>query len=73
MEAAAVYTEALSAHPDWCAVLGNRSFAYLKVELYGLALADASRAIELDPTFTKVSCHPTFTKVRLEGKDWEES
>lgn len=33
---------------------GNRSFAYLKKELYGLALADANKAIELDSTYVKV-------------------
>ena len=32
----------------------NRSFAHLRLEEYGSAVADASKAIELDPRYVKV-------------------
>lgn len=37
------------------AYYGNRSFAYLKTECYGYALSDASKALELDNKYIKVS------------------
>lgn len=32
---------------------GNRAFAHIKLENYGAAMADASRAIEIDPKYIK--------------------
>ena len=33
----------------------NRAFAYIRLEQYGAAIADASKAIELDPKCIKAS------------------
>lgn len=38
------------------AYYGNRSFAYIKTEFFGYALADANKALELDNTYVKVFC-----------------
>ena len=35
-------------------VAANRAFAYLKTEAFGLAIADADKAVELDPDYAKV-------------------
>ena len=44
------------------AYYGNRSIAHLKTESYGYALADASKALELDSKYVKASemnyCNP---------------
>ena len=52
--AAELYTKCILLDSSMAHYYGNRSFAYLKKELYGLALADANKAIELDPTYVKV-------------------
>ncbi|CDW52887.1 serine:threonine protein phosphatase 5 [Trichuris trichiura] len=48
-----LYTQALELNPDdlhiWC----NRSLAYIRTELYALALSDASKAIAIDDTYVK--------------------
>lgn len=41
-------------NPNVAAYYANRSFAYMKTEAYGYALADAEKAIELEPTYIKV-------------------
>ena len=33
---------------------GNRAFAYLKLEDFGYAIIDATKSLELDPTYMKV-------------------
>lgn len=33
---------------------GNRAFAYLKLEDFGFAIADATKALELDANYLKV-------------------
>ena len=48
------YTEAIGLNPCVAALYSNRSFAYLKTEYYGYALADASKALELDSKYIKV-------------------
>lgn len=53
-EAVDVYSEAISVNPTVPAYYGNRSIAYMKTESYGYALADASKALELDKTYMKV-------------------
>lgn len=50
-----LYTKAIELCPSEATYYGNRSFAYLKTELYGAALDDASKSIELDRNFLKVS------------------
>jgi tetratricopeptide (TPR) repeat protein len=60
------YTQAIDLNPIAVAYYANRSFAYTRVELYGYAIAylprfngdvdrDANKAIEIEPSFVKVS------------------
>ena len=59
------YTKAVTFDPTSAVLYGNRSFAHLKMESYGYALDDATKAIEIDPNYIKVgltygratSCH----------------
>lgn len=54
LEAVGLYTEALDAlNAPNAIILSNRAQAYIKVENYGLAIADATLAIETDPTYPK--------------------
>lgn len=55
-EAIGYYSRAIELNPYVAVYYGNRSFAYLKMESYGYALIDASKALELDRTYIKVSC-----------------
>ena len=48
------YSKAIDLNPSVAVYYGNRSFAHLKTESYGYALADASKALELDKTYIKV-------------------
>ena len=50
-----LYSEAIALDPSVATYYGNRSFAYLKTECFGFALADATKAIELDKSYVKVS------------------
>lgn len=54
-EAVDAYTAAIDANPRNAVYLSNRAFANLRLENLGSALADASAAIELDPTYAKVT------------------
>src|SRR4051812_14175991 len=50
------YTAALEAGPTkqlQVILLANRAAAYLRTEGYGAAMADATKALELDPRFVK--------------------
>lgn len=49
------YTQAIELNPYVAVFYGNRSFAYVKTESYGYALSDASKALELDNKYIKVS------------------
>lgn len=49
-----LYTKAINVQ-ETAVYYANRSFAYLKTELFGAAAADASKAIELDPSYIKVA------------------
>lgn len=46
------YTEAINLRPS-AIYFSNRAQAYIKQESYGLAIADANKAIELDPRYVK--------------------
>ena len=48
------YSQAIEVNPSVAVYYGNRSFAHLKMESYGYALVDASSALELDRSYTKV-------------------
>jgi tetratricopeptide (TPR) repeat protein len=52
-EAVTGYSAAIAANPGSAVYFSNRAFAHAKLEEYGSAIADASKAIELDPTYVK--------------------
>ena len=77
LEAIRLYSEALQLTPTNAIVLSNRAQAYLKVENYGLAQADATAAIEADPTYAKAyyrraSAHYALNKFKLARKDFKQ-
>ncbi|KAJ9522034.1 hypothetical protein QJQ45_005077 [Haematococcus lacustris] len=45
------YTKAIELHPNSAIYYANRAFASSKLENYGSAIADATAALELDPTY----------------------
>ena len=47
------YSEALEHSPTNAIILSNRAQAYIKVENYGLAMSDATAALESDPSYAK--------------------
>ena len=53
LEAIGFYTDALEYSPTNAVILSNRAQAYIKVENYGLAMADADAALESDPNYAK--------------------
>lgn len=53
LEAIGHYTDALEYSPSNAIILSNRAQAYIKVENYGLAMADASAALESEPSYAK--------------------
>lgn len=71
-----MYSKAIELNGSDAAYYGNRSFAYLKLELYGYALSDASKAIELDKNYIKgyyrrASANMALGKFKLALKDYE--
>ena len=52
-EAVEKYNEAIELNPEVPAYYTNRAFCHLKMENHGLAIADATVALELDKTFVK--------------------
>ena len=48
------YTKAIELNPTVAVYYGNRSFAHMKRESDGFALADANKALELDKSYIKV-------------------
>lgn len=52
-EASHHYSMALSHLPDNAIILSNRALAYIKLENYGLAIQDATHAIQADPSYPK--------------------
>lgn len=53
LEAIGLYSDALEYSPTNAVILSNRAQAYIKVENYGLAMADATAALESDPKYAK--------------------
>ena len=53
LEAIGLYSEALEYAPTSAIILSNRAQAYIKVENYGLAMNDATAALEFDPSYVK--------------------
>ncbi|KAF2101905.1 TPR-like protein [Rhizodiscina lignyota] len=74
-EAIDVYTEALEVDPTNkgtnSKILLNRALCYLKKNDSKSALADSTRAIELDPSYVKA--RKTRAKALGESGDWEEA
>ncbi|XP_031565648.1 serine/threonine-protein phosphatase 5-like [Actinia tenebrosa] len=71
-----LYSMAIELNPSVPAYLGNRSFCYLKTEYYGLALADANKAIQLDKKYIKgyyrrATANMALGKFKLSLKDYE--
>ena len=54
-EAVDGYTKAIALNPTNAVYFANRAAAHIHLENFGCALTDASKAIELDPKYTKVS------------------
>ena len=52
-DAISMYTQAIESDPLSVAVYTNRSLCHIKMETYGLAIADATTATELDPKCVK--------------------
>ena len=52
-EAVSCYNEAIDLDPEKPSYYTNRAFCHLKMENHGLAIADATVALELDRSFTK--------------------
>ena len=70
------YSEAISLDPCNAILFSNRSFAHLKMESYGYSLADANKAIELNPNFIKAyyrraSANFALGKFKVALKDFE--
>lgn len=76
VEAVGLYTQAIELNPSdatyWC----NRAAARTKLEEYGFALLDASRAIEVDPKYAKAfyrraTCYLQIAKPQLAVADFK--
>ncbi|XP_039256934.2 serine/threonine-protein phosphatase 5-like [Styela clava] len=75
-QAILLYSEAIELNPSVAAYFGNRSFANLKLENYGYALEDASKAIALDRRYLKgyyrrASANMAMGKFKAAMKDYE--
>lgn len=71
-----LYTKAIEKNPNVPVYYSNRSFAYLKTECFGYALNDATKSIELDPTYVKgfyrrADAHMSMGKWKMAQKDYE--
>lgn len=49
-----MYTQAIDLQPENAVLYANRAFAHIKIEEYGSAVADASKAVQADPSYAKV-------------------
>ncbi|KPP62546.1 hypothetical protein Z043_119264 [Scleropages formosus] len=70
------YSEALELNPDNAIYYSNRSLAYLRTECYGYALADATRALEIDKNYVKgyyrrATSNMALGKFKAALKDYE--
>lgn len=64
------YTRAIDLDPSNAVYYSNRAFAHIKLENFGSAIADATKSLELDPTYVKVrpganSCPPPLPPTPL--------
>jgi len=76
LQAIKQYTHAIHCSPKPNAIiLSNRAQAYIKLENYGLAISDATDAIEADPKYPKAyyrrgTCHFALNKNKAARKDF---
>lgn len=71
-----LYTKAIELDKDVAVFYGNRSMAYLRKELYGSALEDAEKALQIDPNYTKgyyrrATANMALGKFKLALKDYD--
>lgn len=71
-----LYTKAIQKNWKNAVYFANRSISNLRLENFGYALSDASRAIELDKGYTKAyyrraAAHMSLGKYKLALKDFE--
>ncbi|PVD32323.1 hypothetical protein C0Q70_07756 [Pomacea canaliculata] len=59
------YTDAIERNSGVAAYYSNRSFAYLRTECFGYALADADKAISLDKSYIKAYYRRASAKMAL--------
>ena len=55
-----MYSQAIEVNSSNAVYWANRAFAHTKLEEYGSAVQDATKAIEIDPKYSKVSDASTF-------------
>ncbi|CAK8541427.1 unnamed protein product [Lathyrus sativus] len=48
-----LYTQAIELNSQSAVYYANRAFAHLRLEEYGSAILDATKAIEVDPKYSK--------------------
>lgn len=77
LEAIGFYSEALEFDPTNAIILSNRAQAYIMVENYGLAMADATSALVSDPKYAKAyyrrgSAHFALTHYKDAKKDFKK-
>ncbi|KAF7267558.1 protein phosphatase D3 [Rhynchophorus ferrugineus] len=65
------YTKAIEKNPTKAIYYANRSFAFLKIECFGYALSDATKAIDLDKNYVKGFYRRAAANMAL-GK-WKEA
>lgn len=70
------YSEALEVNPSNAIYYSNRSLAYLRTECYGYALADATKALEIDKNYIKgyyrrATSNMALGKFKAALKDYE--
>lgn len=49
-----LYTQAIELNGENAVYWANRAFAHTKLEEYGSAIQDGTKAIEIDPRYSKV-------------------
>ena len=59
-QATELYTQAIELNSQNAVYWANRAFAHTKLEEYGSAIQDATKAIEIDPKYSKVSNSHSF-------------
>lgn len=70
------YSDALELNPSNAIYYSNRSLAYLRTECYGYALADATKALEIDKNYIKgyyrrATSNMALGKFKAALKDYE--